>query len=62
MPTVPKKPNFIQKAIKKPGALHKQMKVPKGEKIPEAALDEAATKPGKLGRRARFAKTLKSFK
>jgi hypothetical protein len=53
--------NWIQKAIKKPGALHKQMGVPAGEKIPEKKLDAAAKKGGKLGQRARLAKTLKSM-
>jgi len=48
----------ISKAIKKPGALHKQLGVPKGEKIPAKKLNAAAKKGGKLGERARFAKTL----
>jgi hypothetical protein len=54
--------NFIQKAIKKPGALHEQMGVPKGKKIPAKALAKAAKAPGKLGQRARFAQLLKGFK
>ena len=53
---------FIQKAIKKPGALHEQMGVPKGKKIPPKALAKAAKAPGKLGQRARFAQLLKGFK
>ena len=53
---------WIQKAIKKPGALHKEMGVPAGKKIPTKALNAAAKKSGVLGRRARLAKTLKSFK
>ena len=56
------KANFIQKAIKKPGALHEQMGVPKGKKIPTKALAKAAKAPGKLGQRARFAQVLKGFK
>lgn len=56
------KTNFIQKAIKKPGALHEQMGVPKGKKIPAKALAKAAKAPGKLGQRARFAQVLKGFK
>lgn len=56
------KANFIQKAIKKPGALHEQMGIPKGEKIPAKRLAAAAKKPGKLGQRARFAQVLKGFK
>lgn len=54
--------NFIQKAIKKPGALHEQMGIPKGKKIPAKKLAAAAKKPGKLGQRARFAEILKGFK
>lgn len=53
---------FIQKAIKKPGALHEQMGIPKGKKIPAKALAKAAKAPGKLGQRARFAQLLKGFK
>ena len=53
--------NWIQGAIKKPGALHKQLNVPKGKKIPTAKLKAAEKKGGKLGKRARLAETLKSF-
>ena len=53
---------FIKEAIKKPGALHKQLGVPTGKKIPEAKLAAAAEKGGKLGQRARFAETLKGMK
>ena len=54
--------NWIQKAIKKPGALHKQLGVPAGKKIPSSKLAAAAKKPGKVGKRARLAETLKGFK
>ena len=54
--------NWIQGAIKKPGALHKQLGVPMGEKIPAAKLEKASKAPGKLGQRARLAKTLKGMK
>jgi hypothetical protein len=54
--------NFIQKAIKKPGALRASLDVKAGEKIPAKKLNAAAKKPGKMGQRARLAKTLKSFK
>ena len=53
---------WIQKAIKKPGALHKEMGVPAGKKIPSSKLAAAAKKPGKLGKRARLAETLKGLK
>ena len=53
--------NFIAKAIKKPGALHKDLGVPQGKKIPEKKLEAAEKKPGKVGQRARFAEELKGF-
>ena len=53
---------WIQKAIKKPGALHEQLGVPAGKKIPAKKLAAAAKKPGKLGQRARLAETLKKMK
>ncbi len=53
---------WIQKAIKKPGALRASMDIKKGKKIPAKKLNAAAKKGGKLGQRARLAKTLKSFK
>ena len=58
---MPKK-NWIAGAIKKPGALHEELGVPKGEKIPAKKLAAAAKKPGKLGQRARLAQTLKKMK
>jgi hypothetical protein len=54
--------NWIQKAIKKPGSLRKSLGVKKGQKIPAKKLNAAAKKPGKLGQRARLAKTLKGLK
>ncbi len=54
--------NWIQKAIKKPGSLRKSLGVKKGQDIPAKKLNEAAKKGGKLGQRARLAKTLKGFK
>ena len=53
---------WIQKAIKKSGALHKELGVPAGKKIPSSKLAAAAKKPGKMGKRARLAETLKSLK
>ena len=52
------KAKWIQGAIGKPGALHEQMGVPKGQKIPAKKLAKAAKAPGKLGQRARLAETL----
>jgi hypothetical protein len=56
------KVNFIQEAIKKPGALRASMGVKKSEKIPAKKLAVAAKKPGKMGQRARLAQTLSKFK
>jgi hypothetical protein len=55
------KKKWIQSAIKKPGALHKQLGVPEGKKIPAKKLSAAAEKGGKLGQRARLAQTLKKM-
>jgi len=55
---VKKKKLDIKKAIKKPGALRKSLGVKKGKKISTKQLDKAAKAGGKLGQRARFAKTL----
>jgi hypothetical protein len=52
---------WIKDAIKQPGALHRQLKVPQGQKIPTKKLATAAAKGGKLGQRARLAQTLKKF-
>lgn len=52
---------WIQKAIKHPGALHKELKVPEGKKIPAKKLTAASKKKGKLGQRARLAQTLKKM-
>ena len=56
------KVNFIQEAIKKPGALRASMGVKKGEKIPAKKLAVAAKKSGKMGQRARLAQTLSKLK
>ena len=58
----PMSKDWIQGAIKKPGALKQQLGVPKDEKIPAKKLNAAAKKGGKLGQRARLAKTLRGFK
>ena len=53
--------NFIQKAIKHPGALHTDLKVPQGQKIPAAKLEAATKRPGVVGERARFAENIKGL-
>jgi len=52
---------WIQKAIKKPGALRAQLGAKPGKPIPAAKLAKAAKSKGKLGQRARLAQTLKKM-
>jgi hypothetical protein len=54
-----KQKKWIQKAIKHPGALRRQLKAKDG--IPLSKLKAAAKKGGKLGKRARLALTLRKF-
>jgi hypothetical protein len=56
------KKRWIQKAIKRPGALRKSLKIKKGQKIPLKKLQAAAKKSGKLGQRARLALTLRRLR
>ncbi len=55
------KKNWIAGAIKHPGALHRQLGIKAGRKIPSKTLARAAAKGGKVGRRARLAETLKGL-
>lgn len=53
---------FIQKAIKHPGKLHKELGVKEGEKIPAKKLIKAEhSKNPTIRKEANLAKTLKSF-
>lgn len=52
---------WIQSAIQKPGSLRKSLGVKKGATIPAKALASAAKEPGKLGKRARLAQTLRKI-
>jgi hypothetical protein len=54
--------NWIQNAIKKPGALRAELGIKAGKTIPAKKLAVAAKKPGKIGQRARLAQTLKGLK
>lgn len=56
-----RKKNWIQDAIKKPGALREELHVKKGKKIPLKKLKVAEKKKGKEGKRARLAKTLRGL-
>lgn len=53
--------NWIAGAIGKPGALHAQMGIPQGEKIPAGKLAKAAKAGGTLGKRANLAITLRKM-
>lgn len=53
---------WIQKIGMKKGALHKELGVPEGKKIPAKKLAKAAKEPGKEGQRARLAETLKGMR
>ena len=55
------KEKWIQKIGMKKGALHKDLGVPQGQKIPEKKLNDAAKQGGKVGQRARLAQTLKKM-
>jgi hypothetical protein len=57
-----KNKKWIQKAIKKPGALRKTLGIKAGEKIPAKKLRAAAKKPGKTGQRARLAETFRKMR
>ena len=54
--------NWIAGATKNKGALHRALGVPEGKKIPSGKLASAAKAPGKLGKEARLAETLKGLK
>jgi hypothetical protein len=55
------KKKWIKGAIKHPGALHKELGVPEGKKIPAKKLAKAEKKGGKEGKRARLAEKLKKM-
>lgn len=60
---VGKDKNWIAGAIKHPGALHKSLDVPKGEKIPAKKLEKATKSDNPLlAKRANLAKTLKGLR
>lgn len=53
---------WIKGAHIKKGALHKELGVPQGKKIPGGMLKKAEHAGGKLGKRARLAETLKGLR
>ena len=53
--------DWIKGAVKHPGALHAELGIPKGQKIPSATLAKAAKAGGVEGKRARLAQTFKKM-
>ena len=49
-------------AIKRPGAPRKALGAKQGQDIPPNTLAKAAKAPGRLGKQAQLAKTLRTFK
>jgi hypothetical protein len=54
--------NWIAGATKNKGALHRNLGVPEGQKIPAGKIAAAAKQPGKIGKEARLAQTLKGLR
>jgi len=54
--------HWIHGAIGKRGSLHRALGIPLDRRIPGRTLAAAAKAPGKLGRRARLALTLRGFR
>lgn len=53
---------WVNKAIKKPGALRESLHIKEGKTIPVSVLREKAKSPGKMGQRARLALTMREWK
>lgn len=53
---------WLKDAITKKGALHKDLGVPEGQKIPKAREEAAAHGDGKTAQRARLALQMRGFK
>lgn len=54
---------WIQGAIKRPGALHRALHVPEGEKIPYSKIEKASHSGNeRLAREARLAETLEHMR
>lgn len=49
---------WIQRAIKRPGQLHRDLGIPERKKIPISLIRRAAKRKDKVGARARLALTL----
>jgi hypothetical protein len=56
------KKKFMSGAVKRPGALHRALHVPQGQKIPAAKVAKAASAGGHLGQMGRLAQTFAKFR
>jgi hypothetical protein len=54
--------NWIAGAVRNKGGLHRSLGVPAGKDIPDKEIEAAAKKPGKVGKQARLAETLKGLR
>jgi hypothetical protein len=54
--------DWIKGATKNKGGLHRSLGIPEGQKIPSSKIEAAAKKPGRVGKQARLAKTLKGMR
>ncbi len=63
MPHAAKGGNWIAGAVgANPGGLHRSLGIAPGTKIPAAKIAAAAKRPGKVGKQARLAQTLKGLR
>jgi hypothetical protein len=54
--------NWMQGAVKHPGALHRELGVPEGKKIPHAKLEKAENSNNpKIRKQAQLAETFKKY-
>ncbi len=60
MATKPKK--WVQKAIERPGALRAKTHTKEGKNIPVGTLQRLAKEPGRTGKQARLALTMRSWR
>jgi hypothetical protein len=54
--------NWIAKATKNKGGLHRSLGIKEGKKIPEKAIKKAEKRGGKVGKEAQLAETLKNLR
>jgi len=55
------KKKWVDKAIKRPGALREKTHTKEGKNIPVSTLERLAKEPGRTGRQARLALTMRKW-